>query len=148
MPSPPGNAPDAGAAAVKRRAQAVTFYPGDLSHHIELFLHGWRIPESVPQQLFGGVVPHAGWKYSGRTAARTLHTLVVRSRPQTFIFLGTVHVDGVERPSVYPAGTWETPAGDVEIDETLATLLLAELGDVLIPAPAAHDFKAEFVHCV
>lgn len=124
---------------MKRASQATAFYAGDLSAQLEGFLDGWRIPDAVPQQLFGGVVPHAGWRYSGRTAARTLHTLVVRSRPRTFILFGTVHVPGVAGPSLYPEGAWETPVGDVEIDEKLAASLLDDLGDVLVAAPAAHD---------
>ncbi|MEM7164351.1 MAG: AmmeMemoRadiSam system protein B [Planctomycetota bacterium] len=123
----------------RRPAQTGHFYPGDLAPQVEEFVTGWSIPADVPRVLLGGVVPHAGWAYSGRVAARTLHTLIVRMRPETIVFLASVHVPGVRQASVYPRGAWETPVGAVEIDDELATRLLAAAGDHLIAAPDAHD---------
>lgn len=123
----------------RRSAQTTHFYPGNLSDQVEEFVSGWSIPDDVPRQLFGGVLPHAGWAYSGRVAARTLHTLIVRMRPETIVFLASVHVPGVRHASVYPGGIWETPVGTVEVDGELATRLVAAAGEQLVVSTEAHE---------
>lgn len=122
-----------------RPARAQAFYPGDLDEQVAGWLDGWSIPTSIPQQLSGGIMPHAGWAYSGRLATRTLHTLVVRALPRTVVFLASVHVPDVTKASVYPEGSWETPVGTVEVDAELANRLLEALPEDLVAAPEAHE---------
>ena len=67
----------------------------------------------------GGVVPHAGWVYSGRTALLTYHALRAAS-PRTVVIFGAVHTLDRNDASLFPAGRWETPLGAAEIDEEVA----------------------------
>ena len=63
------------------------------------------------------VSPHAGYEYSGKTAAHAINSL----RPaKSFVILGPNHnVTGSEF-SVMESGEWETPIGRIEIDHELA----------------------------
>ncbi|MEE8143363.1 MAG: AmmeMemoRadiSam system protein B [Planctomycetota bacterium] len=122
-----------------RKPQRSHFYPGNLAAQLDTFLKGWEIPKDIPAQLYGGVIPHAGWMYSGRTAARTLHTLIVRCNPRTVILLGAVHSVGIARPALYPDGAWETPLGEVAVDANLTERILKALGKLASASPQAHD---------
>jgi hypothetical protein len=73
---------------------------------------------SVPAAL-GAIVPHAGWVYSGSTAALGLAG-IGGAKPEAVVFFGAVHGPDVNAASLYARGTWHTPLGGLEIDEDLA----------------------------
>ena len=83
----------------------------------------------------GAIVPHAGWVYSGRTAALGL-AAVAGSEPETIVVFGAVHVPTHNRASVWARGSWRTPVGEMEVDEELAAGF-AKHGDVEVD-PRAH----------
>lgn len=120
-----------------RRMCARQFYPGDCRSQIEGFLAGFKVPES-PTKPVAGIVPHAGWIFSGAVAAKVFKCISVKSEPDTFILLGAVHTYRPKGNSVYGRGSWETPLGPVDIDEEVAERLFAALGDDLIEDPNAH----------
>jgi len=105
-----------------RRPVARQFYPGDSAAQIETFLAGFE-PPSDPAEPVAGLVPHAGWAYSGAVAAKVVKSLQ-KTSPQTFVIFGAVHSWGVADGAVYPSGSWETPLGEVPVDEELAAFLL------------------------
>jgi AmmeMemoRadiSam system protein B len=120
-----------------RRACARAFYSGASPRVIDKFLTSFE-PPALAAVPVAGVVPHAGWVYSGRTAARVFRTLACRATPPaTFVFMGAVHRAAQDRPFVDPAGAWETPFGDISVNEELAAELLAA-GIGLAADPAAH----------
>jgi AmmeMemoRadiSam system protein B len=66
------------------------------------------------------VSPHAGYVYSGRTAARAIYSL----RPgKRFIILGPNHTGLGSEFSMMASGSWRTPLGPVRIDTGLARAL-------------------------
>jgi AmmeMemoRadiSam system protein B len=70
----------------------------------------------LPEHPLGGVVPHAGWAYSGAVAGEVFAYLRAHARPQTLVITGTVHVPEVIYPATMTMGAWRTPVGDLEID--------------------------------
>jgi len=70
------------------------------------------------------LVPHAGYEYSGRTAARA-YGLLSPGRWDSVVVLGTGHYKEVEGAAIYP-GPYGTPEGSVPYDEGLARELLKE----------------------
>ena len=96
------------------RAPAVSgqFYPrskNDLNREIS------RCFESVPtgeRPVLGAVVPHAGYIYSGNTAA---YVYSVLPRADTFVLLGPNHT-GYGSPISVSNEKWSTPMGDVSPD--------------------------------
>lgn len=94
--------------------------------------------EVVVERIVGGVVPHAGWIFSGAVAARVFAEISKRPHPQAMIVFGAIHVLHGPRPSIFPSGAWETPLGLAEIDARLATRLHGQTG-LLECDPHAHD---------
>jgi hypothetical protein len=101
------------------------------------FLSDFAPPADLPDTLIGAVVPHAGWTYSGRVAARTLSCLERGGRPTTAVLFGTDHT-GVFHHSLYPSGAWSTPLGNVPVDEELGEQILARTGKLVVSDPDAH----------
>ena len=87
-----------------------------------------------------GIVPHAGWMFSGPTAAKVYKSVQQKSSPETFLILGAVHVWGIGRKAaMFAQGAWRTPCGEIEIDEELAEALLKEAGEEVVADPSAHE---------
>jgi len=99
-----------------------------------------HLPDDLPPRLYGGLVPHAGWVYSGPVAATTLRALAAGGEIQTAVLLGADHSGVVQRGEVYDTGAWETPLGTCEVDEPLAAALLGA-GDSMRSNPRAHAME-------
>jgi len=80
-------------------------------------------PEPEPLPGRAGIVPHAGWVFSGRLATLTFATLArAVSNLDTIVLFGG-HLGPRSRPWILSSGIWPTPVGDVEIDDQLARAL-------------------------
>jgi len=99
------------------------------------------VPADVGDMPFGGIVPHAGWVYSGRLAVMTLKALCAHSPVDTFVLFGADHLGVVQMGEVYDAGAWATPLGEVAVDEELAAAIIAS-ADCLRANPAAHGYHS------
>ena len=69
-----------------------------------------------------GVVPHAGWVYSGRLAARVFHALGPDPDVQLALVLGG-HLRTTDPVVAMGAGAWETPFGPVPMHTGFAPVL-------------------------
>ena len=88
--------------------------------------------------VVGAIVPHAGYLYSGLTAAKVYARVAV---PAAVVVVAPNHTGSGRAPaggSVYAVGVLRTPAGDVPVHETLAAALLAQC-DLLEDDPPAHE---------
>jgi MEMO1 family protein len=92
----------------------------------------------APVRAIGAIAPHAGYPYSGLTAAHVYARLAV---PAAVVVLAPNHT-GLGRAraggSVYARGALRTPGGDVPVDEALAAALVARCG-LLEDDPVAHE---------
>ncbi len=75
-------------------------------------------------EVFGAIVPHAGWTCSGKVTGKTLKAIADRVTPETVVLIGAVHAARGTGAAMYDSGAWETPLGQVEVDQALASLLL------------------------
>jgi AmmeMemoRadiSam system protein B len=110
---------------IRRPAVAGQFYPG---HPAELLAAVQRMlaeAETVPAPARGAIAPHAGYVYSGRTAARVFAAIEVPRRVVVVCPNHTGEGGALQGGSVWAVGVWQTPVGDVAVDETLAAQLLA-----------------------
>jgi AmmeMemoRadiSam system protein B len=128
---------------IRQPLRAGSFYEGSPSscrHHAEKLLDSVPPPENLPEKLYGGLVPHAGWMYSGRLAAETLKVLDSDRALGTVVLLGSDHTGSAARGEVYDSGVWRTPLGEAAIDDELAAALLSA-DDRLRANPRAHDYE-------
>ena len=63
------------------------------------------------------ISPHAGYIYSGKTAAFAINAL---EEAKTFVILGPNHTGMGDQFAVMKKGIWKMPMGDVEIDGDVA----------------------------
>ncbi|MEW5723977.1 MAG: AmmeMemoRadiSam system protein B [Thermodesulfobacteriota bacterium] len=73
----------------------------------------------------GGVVPHAGWYFSGRLAALVFNLAAASGRPDVVAVFGG-HL-GSGPGIIYADQAWETPLGAIEIDRELTKGLMAKV---------------------
>ena len=130
-------------------AAMVGFYPsdaGELRRVIEeCFLDErfgpGRLPSvgSRPGRVVGGVVPHAGYRYSGPCAAWFYLELGERlGGVDTVVVVGTNHTGyGGVYTTTLKFLRWRTPLGVVEVDVEFTRELLKSV-DVLVDDPWAH----------
>lgn len=98
-------------------AVAGSFYPGNpatLAHGIAAMLAGAKAPEATPKAL---IVPHAGYIYSGPTAASAYVALKKSAMVIRHVVLfGPAHRVWVAGLATTSAESFETPLGKVTID--------------------------------
>lgn len=124
---------------MRRRAPAVAglFYPAQPTPLFEAVTSLLRDAAAAPQQAVAAITPHAGYVYSGRTAARVFAALDVPGRVIVLAPNHTGEGDAVHGGSVCALGVLATPMGEVPVDEALAARLIAECS-YLEDDPRAH----------
>ncbi len=116
---------------VRKSAVAGSWYPGDpvrLVAAVESFLAVVE-PVELPGRLVGLVSPHAGLMFSGPVAAHGYSLLRDRD-VGTVVLVGPSHRAAFEGACVYAAGAFETPLGEVPVDEAIASRLLDESTEI------------------
>jgi len=115
-PEAPGTAPSGQKAqAVQEAAVAGLFYPQQ-KDALEKCIDGFLADASVPQiqNVRGLVSPHAGYPFSGPTAAFAYKTLIGRDI-RTVIVMAPTHYALFEGAAAGDAGVYRTPLGDVKV---------------------------------
>jgi len=95
-------------------------------------------PGPAPAPARGAIAPHAGYVYSGLTAA---HVYVRVALPPVVVILAPNHTGVCRAPggaSLWEAGAFATPLGEVPVDEAFAAALL-EASPLVGPDHAAHE---------
>lgn len=113
------------------------FYPGQhyaCVDQINECLDARALHESLPEAIVAGIVPHAGWTFSGSVAALVFAAIRQQhEKVHTFVVFGAAHSYFGHSPALCDRGVWETPLGDAAIDEEFADVLLkkgAAISDV------------------
>lgn len=128
---------------VRQPVRAGSFYessPDACRSHARKLLDSARPPRDLPATLYGGLVPHAGWAFSGRLAAETFKTLHAARPIETIVIFGADHVGIAASGEVYAEGAWRTPLGDVPVAEDVADAILAADGSLRADADA-HGYE-------
>src|SRR5437867_9058177 len=106
---------------LRRPAVAGRFYPAEpekLTGSIREFLE----PPRERIHALGVVVPHAGYIYSGHVAGAVYARVEL---PQRNIVLCPNHTGFGTPLSIMRSGAWQTPLGDMQIDQELCENLMA-----------------------
>lgn len=101
------------------------FYPADreeLKRQIEGFYRAAGAEKKTSAR--GVLAPHAGYVFSGATAAKALSAVAI---PPTVILLGPNHQGRGAAAAVYASGAWKTPLGVVKINAALGARLCQEV---------------------
>jgi AmmeMemoRadiSam system protein B len=124
---------------LRKPAVAGSFYPSrsdDLLKLLDSLFRGagsGGIPLPNPageRRIASMMVPHAGYIYSGKTAASAYSILAQDGIPETFVIIGPNHTGLGSAFSATKSKFWETPLGRVEVDLELAEAISRYFGDL------------------
>jgi AmmeMemoRadiSam system protein B len=104
---------------------AGSWYPSDAAEcerEISGFLEAGRTIKSPDRRLVGGIVPHAGWYFSGSIACNVINCLKTHDTPDVIIVFG-MHLHANSQCYLMAEGAWETPFGEIPVEERLAAEL-------------------------
>ena len=120
-------------ARVRSPAVAGSFYPAEPEELKKLlrdcFISSPLGPREVKPpspSLLGGMVPHAGYVYSGPCAAHLYSRL--SKNVHLVILLGVNHRGPGSRAALSPADFWQTPLGRVKVERNLGEALKGQVG--------------------
>lgn len=119
---------------MRRPAVAGQFYPGTQKHLKRELNRCFSANTEKVRNVVGAVVPHAGYTYSGATAAYVYAALPEADR---YVLLGPNHT-GLGSVVSVSQETWETPLGQVPADRDFAKRLLGSIIDL---DEAAHLYE-------
>ena len=114
---------------LRRAAFAGRWYPDDersCRAQIEQFLDEKFREVDLPGAPQAGIVPHAGWFFSGAVACQVIQALGARDAPDAVVLFG-MHMHPGQRPVIMARGAWETPLGHLPVAENLAAYLTERL---------------------
>ena len=100
----------------RERMLPIGWYPASASAckaEIEQFIAG-TAPLPPGTTVYGGIVPHAGWYFSGKAAARVFYLAAKAQQPQVVCIFGG-HLGGNSPPLLVADDAWETPLGDLPL---------------------------------
>jgi MEMO1 family protein len=127
-----------GNSAIRAAAVAGTFYdssPALLRKSINGFLERAQIPE-MKSRVLGLVSPHAGYVYSGFTAAHS-YKVIKGNNYDCVIVVGPSHREYFDGISIYAGDAYETPLGRIPIHKEIRSELI-DNGRSITASQAGH----------
>lgn len=112
----------------RKPAVAGQFYAGDKRtclREVKMCIEDRELPKQLPDTIVAGLVPHAGWVFSGDVAGQVFNAIhTVHPKVDTLIIFGAAHYPCGKIAAVYARGAWETPLGEAVIDEAMAAAII------------------------
>lgn len=109
------------AAEVKESDLAGSWYTSskaELENQLKGYLDA-ADPETIDGRILAVIMPHAGYAYSGPVAAYGFKAIQGKGI-KTVIVMGFSHRKFFDGIAIYDKGSWKTPLGNIQIDDTLA----------------------------
>ena len=115
-------------AKVRKAVFAGSWYPSSASEcerEINSFLTEGKSLNPPDRILVGGIVPHAGWYFSGSIACNVISCLKGQDSADVVVVFG-MHLHAGSPCYIMTEGAWETPFGAIAVEETLASELAGQ----------------------
>jgi MEMO1 family protein len=112
---------------IRKADFAGSWYPAnasDCEKEINKFLKEQFTSISLSHPPVGGIVPHAGWFFSGSIACNVIKAL--DNPPPDVIVIFGMHLHPDSPCYIMKEGAWDTPFGELLIDKTIAGELAEE----------------------
>ena len=103
---------------------AGSWYPGgerEIKRTIEGYIEKSVVPEE-PYRGIGGVVPHAGWHFSGQTAFSVFYSMSKKIAPN-LVWLFGMHLPPHGSNYIFIDKGYETPLGRIPVHEEAARMM-------------------------
>jgi AmmeMemoRadiSam system protein B len=113
----------------------------DSKKEIESYLEGWTPSQLQLAKGLGGIVPHAGWYFSGKLAAKVFYSLKLKNKVDVVVLYGG-HLSTEDLPRIVTEEACETPFGDIEIHAGFVKNLMKSM-DMRKESPTSGDNTIE-----
>jgi AmmeMemoRadiSam system protein B len=113
----------------RKRSLPRGWYPWDerdCRREIDSFLEGWSPPPHLPIKGLGGIIPHAGWYFSGKLSAKVFSSLKSVRKVELVVVYGG-HLGTEDLPRIVVEGSWETPFGEIEVHTDFVNSLMKRI---------------------
>ena len=129
---------------VRQAAVAGRFYPAEMGQCRELVqgLLGENPGPSHLGAVHGLIAPHAGYIYSGGTAATAYNALAAGGAPEVVAILGPNHRVPLQGVAVDGHHSYKTPLGEVPVAVSIGEQLIG------LPGVARNDRAHRDEHCI
>jgi AmmeMemoRadiSam system protein B len=107
---------------LRRAAFAGSWYPSspaECEKEINGFLEEGAKIDLPAGVRIGGIVPHAGWYFSGSIACNVINSLKSDTATDVLVVFG-MHLHPSDPCIMMPEGAWETPFGKIDVEAQLA----------------------------
>jgi AmmeMemoRadiSam system protein B len=125
---------------------AGSFYPGrpeELLRQVDDYLASATAAATVASTPRGGIVPHAGYVYSGLCAAH-VYSRLANDPPEIVVLMGPSHRVAVDGAVAFDLEAFETPLGPVASNAALAAELSRAVDGLDLGAPfAEHSLEVQ-----
>ena len=111
----------------RRAVFAGSWYPDSseaCEYEIRTFLKSGECKKTTTDACAGGIVPHAGWFFSGQIACNVIHRLADKDPPDVIVVFG-MHLHPKSPNYIMAKGAWETPFGSIPVHTEMARALTA-----------------------
>jgi hypothetical protein len=108
--------------SLRKAAFSGSWYPASdraCQDRIRQFVEEGKSHTTTIAEPVGGIVPHAGWYFSGSIACNVIHRLAMHRSPDVVVVFG-MHLHPGSPRIIMPEGEWETPFGPLAVDTVLA----------------------------
>ena len=110
---------------VRKAILAGSWYPDTATgceKDINNYLKDEKVKTISKKKFVGGIVPHAGWYFSGSIACNVINCLREEKPPDVLVIFG-MHLHPGSSCYIMKEGAWETPFGALQIEQELAAEL-------------------------
>ena len=105
---------------------AGSWYPATESECLRMFNEFEKLSAPLEEgDWLGGILPHAGWVYSGQVAYNVIRFLKTGDDPDTMVVFGR-HLHPGSGSYIMDDGAWNTPFGELPIASDIAVNLISE----------------------
>lgn len=118
---------------VRKAMFAGSWYPEGAAaceREILSFIKNAKDPDADEKKRVGGIVPHAGWYFSGKIASNVIYRLKQEPLPDVIAIFG-MHLHPGSPRYIMTEGFWETPLGELPIASDLARELVGRFRFVI-----------------
>ncbi|MFB5599105.1 MAG: AmmeMemoRadiSam system protein B [Nitrososphaeraceae archaeon] len=124
------------------------FYPSKKEELLDSLTHCFnysdfgpkdKIKKSIRKRIYGLIVPHAAYVFSGAIAAHAYYE-ISDVNADTFILIGPDHNGIGSKVSMIVEGSWKTPLGIVEINNTISEKIMNASSNISIDVNA-HNYE-------
>lgn len=110
---------------LRRAAFAGSWYPAgaaECEKEIKAFLKSDKSGSTSDRNFVGGIVPHAGWFFSGKIACEVIRNLSEKEAPDIIVIFG-MHLHPGSPRYIMTEGGYETPLGELLVESSFAEAL-------------------------